>query len=190
MRSFLRKLFAAGSRSHKIAGMARSYKFYQHRLAFYLLLTLSITTFAAIEERQFASPVEEQRYQSLIEELRCPKCQNQNLADSDAEIAGDLRDEIYRQLREGRSDTEIVNYLVSRYGEFVNYRPPLDNNTLLLWSAPGILVFIGLLIWLRRFAVKKSPSSVVLSEIDQQRLNDLLQSSQATSHKKESGEPL
>jgi cytochrome c-type biogenesis protein CcmH len=160
------------------------------RIVFFILLLISSVAYAAIEEREFSNAVEEQRYQSLIEELRCPKCQNQNLADSDAEIAGDLRDEIYRQLRDGRSDTEIVNYLVSRYGEFVNYRPPLDNNTLLLWSAPGILVFIGLLIWLRRFAVKKSPSSVVLSEIDQQRLNDLLQPSQSADHKKESGEPL
>jgi cytochrome c-type biogenesis protein CcmH len=160
------------------------------RIGFFILLLISSVAYAAIEEREFSNAVEEQRYQSLIEELRCPKCQNQNLADSDAEIAGDLRDEIYRQLRDGRSDTEIVNYLVSRYGEFVNYRPPFDSNTLLLWSAPGIFVFIGLLIWLRRFAVKKTPSSVVLSEIDRQRLNDLLESSQATDHKKESGESL
>jgi cytochrome c-type biogenesis protein CcmH len=161
------------------------------RCAFFFLLLMSSVTNAVIEEREFASPVEEQRYQSLIEELRCPKCQNQNLADSDAEIAGDLRDEIYRQLREGRSDTEIVNYLVSRYGEFVNYRPPLDSHTLLLWSAPGILVFIGLLIWLRRFAVKKTVSAAVLSVDEQQHLNDLLQSSsQATPEQKESRESL
>jgi cytochrome c-type biogenesis protein CcmH len=157
---------------------------------FYLLLFISFPSLAVIEDREFASPVEAQRYQTLIEELRCPKCQNQNIADSDAEIAEDLRNEIYRQLRDGKSDKEIVDYLVARYGEFVNYRPPLDSNTVLLWSAPGVLLFIGVLIWLRRFAVKKSTVSGVLSEQEQQRLRELLQSSarqNATTDKPSSG---
>jgi cytochrome c-type biogenesis protein CcmH len=159
---------------------------------FFLLALFSVSSSAVIEEREFANLVEKQRYQTLIEELRCPKCQNQNIADSDAEIAEDLRNEIYRQLRDGKSDQEIVAYLVSRYGEFVNYRPPLDSRTLLLWSAPGILLLIGLIIWLRRFAAKQSANkkaeTVALSAEDQQRLNVLLESASQTEKSKQSGE--
>jgi cytochrome c-type biogenesis protein CcmH len=150
------------------------------RLTFLLLLFISIPSFAVIEDREFTNPVEAQRYQNLIEELRCPKCQNQNIADSDAEIAEDLRNEIYRQLRDGKSDKEIVDYLVARYGEFVNYRPPLNSKTVLLWSAPGVLLFIGVLIWWRRFAVKKIPVDSELSAQEQQRLRDLLKANHSS----------
>lgn len=150
------------------------------RLVFLVLLFISFPTFAVIEDREFANPVDAQRYQTLIEELRCPKCQNQNIADSDAEIAEDLRNEIYRQLLDGKSDKEIVDYLVARYGEFVNYRPPLNSKTMLLWSAPGVLLFIGVLIWLRRFAVKKIPVDSELSAQEQQRLRDLLKANHSS----------
>lgn len=195
MMVFLRGIFATGSRSYISRAESRSCKAspvypYGHKsrqafrntphtshltpLIITLLLFISTASHAVIEDREFANPVDAQRYQTLIEELRCPKCQNQNIADSDAEIAEDLRNEIYRQLLDGKSDKEIVDYLVARYGEFVNYRPPMDRNTVLLWSAPGVLLFIGVLIWLRRFAVKKIPSDSELSAQEQQRLRDLL----------------
>lgn len=150
-----------------------------------LLCMFSLSSSAAIEEREFDNAVEAKRYKTLTEELRCPKCQNQNIADSDAEIAEDLRNEVYRQLRDGKSDQEIVAYLVSRYGEFVNYRPPFDNRTMLLWLSPVILLVIGLFIWLRRFAAKKNvaekEAAPVLSNEEQQRLNALLKSSESKS---------
>jgi len=112
-------------------------------LAFGLLLFLSCKAQAAIEVHQFANDTERDRYQSLIDEMRCPKCQNQNLAGSDSPIAADLREEIYRQIKDGKSDKEIIDYLVARYGEFILYRPQLTPHTLLLWSLPVILLVLG-----------------------------------------------
>ena len=89
---------------------------------------------AAIDTYEFKGEVERERFRSLTEELRCPKCQNQNIADSNAPIATDLRREIYRMLDDGRSDKEIVDFLVMRYGDFVMYKPPLDSRCLLYTS--------------------------------------------------------
>ncbi len=102
-----------------------------------LALGLLASAQAAIDTFEFANDAERQRYRSLIEELRCPKCQNQNIADSDAPIAMDLRNEIFRMLEEGKSNEEIIDFLVSRYGDFVLYKPPLTSRTLLLMVRPG-----------------------------------------------------
>ena len=103
-----------------------------------LALGLLASAQAAIDTFEFANDAERQRYRSLIEELRCPKCQNQNIADSDAPIATDLRNEIFRMLEEGKSNEEIIDFLVSRYGDFVLYKPPLTSRTLLLWYGPAL----------------------------------------------------
>lgn len=86
---------------------------------------------------------QEQRFQSLTEELRCLVCQNQNLADSDAPLAIDLRQEIHDMLMDGRTDDEIRSFLVDRYGDFVLYRPAIKGNTLMLWLAPALLLLGG-----------------------------------------------
>jgi cytochrome c-type biogenesis protein CcmH len=91
----------------------------------------------------FESTEQEQRFQDLTEELRCLVCQNQNLADSDAPLAQDLRLEIHEMLLAGRSDDEIRSFLVDRYGDFVLYRPAIGGNTLLLWLAPALLLLGG-----------------------------------------------
>ncbi len=98
---------------------------------------------AVIEIEPLSSPELEARYRELIEELRCPKCQNQNLAASNSPIASDLRAQVRTLLEEGKSDREIVAYLVDRYGDFVRYRPPVQENTLLLWFGPGLLLLAG-----------------------------------------------
>ena len=98
---------------------------------------------AVIETYEFSAPALEQRYQALSAELRCPKCQNQNIADSNAPIAQDLRKLLYQQLEAGASDEEILAYMVSRYGEFVRYRPDFQGPTLWLWLAPVILLLVG-----------------------------------------------
>ena len=108
---------------------------------------------AVIETYEFSSPDLERRYHALSQELRCPKCQNQNIADSNAPIARDLRVVLYEQLEAGATDDEILAFMVARYGEFVRYRPGMDRNTVLLWTAPGLLLGVGalgLLIHLRR----------------------------------------
>ena len=91
----------------------------------------------------FEDAGQEQRFQTLTEELRCLVCQNQNLADSDAPLAQDLRQEIHDMLVAGRSDEEIRAFLVDRYGDFVLYRPALKGNTLMLWLAPALLLLLG-----------------------------------------------
>lgn len=111
-----------------------------------LLCALSLNAHAAIEIHQFTNDTERERYQSLIDEMRCPKCQNQNLAGSDSPIAEDLRKEIYHQIKEGKSDKEIVDYMVARYGEFILYKPRLTATTALLWVTPVGLLVIGALV--------------------------------------------
>ena len=98
-----------------------------------VLLSFISSSHAVIETYQFSNSSLEQRYKQLSAELRCPKCQNQNIADSNAPIAQDLRKLLYKQLEEGASDEEILEYMVSRYGEFVRYRPRFSGMTILLW---------------------------------------------------------
>ncbi len=96
----------------------------------------------------FRDRAEEQRFHALVAELRCVMCQNQSLADSDAQIAHDLRREVLGLMREGRSDAEIEQFLVARYGEFVLYRPRVESRTWLLWFGPLLLVLAGgLVVW-------------------------------------------
>lgn len=99
---------------------------------------------SAIEPYDFDSELQRQRFRSLVEELRCTVCQNQSLADSDAPLARDLRDEVLVMLQDNRSDQEIRSFMVERYGNYVLYRPPLAGHTLLLWGGPVVLLLIGL----------------------------------------------
>jgi cytochrome c-type biogenesis protein CcmH len=105
---------------------------------------------AAIDtEPAFDDPALQARYEEIIEEVRCLKCQNQSIRDSNAFLAADLRREIRRLLEEGKSDAEIYDFLVTRYGEFALYRPRASGKTLVLWLAPAILLAIGLLVLVR-----------------------------------------
>ena len=88
-------------------------------------------------------PVLEARLKAMSHELRCLVCQNQTLSDSSAPLAEDLRKEIRAQMREGKTDQEVIDYLVARYGDFVRYRPPVNNSTALLWFGPFLLLIIG-----------------------------------------------
>lgn len=118
-------------------------------IALSLLINLGIFVKACsaspVETYQFSHPVQKQRYQKLIEELRCPKCQNQNLADSNSPISQDLRQQVYEQIQQGRADQEIVDYMVYRYGEFILYRPKLSKKTYFLWFGPIVFILIGLI---------------------------------------------
>lgn len=101
---------------------------------------------AGIEVYEFDSPEQEAQYRELVDQLRCPKCQNQNLADSDAPLAKDLKNKIYSQVQAGESNEAVVAYMVERYGDFVRYRPPFDSRTWLLWLTPVVLACIFFII--------------------------------------------
>ena len=156
------------------------------RLLIACLLGLSLVgaARAAIDTYQFKDEVERERFRGLTEELRCPKCQNQNIADSNAPIATDLRREIFRMLEEGRSDKEIVDFLVMRYGDFVMYKPPLDSRTWLLWYGPFGLLGLGAIalcvLVLRRRKVEQAPAQVALSAAERERLDALLKATRDT----------
>ncbi|MFO1391425.1 MAG: cytochrome c-type biogenesis protein [Agitococcus sp.] len=118
---------------------------------FMTLLSLNIAH-AAIEAYDFKSEAEERRFQALTGELRCPKCQNQNLAGSDAPIAKDLKDRTYQLLQEGKTDNEIRQYMVERYGDFISYNPPVRSTTYILWFGPFTLLLfvVAILVWRRK----------------------------------------
>lgn len=110
-----------------------------------LLLACSLSlTFAGEAQRVAADPVLEAKVQSLSELLRCLVCQNQNLADSNADLAIDLKNQVREMLRQGRSEQEVIDYMVDRYGDFVLYLPPLKSTTWLLWAGPFLLLLGGL----------------------------------------------
>lgn len=138
------------------------------------------TAQASIDTYEFNSQAERERYRTLVEQLRCPKCQNQNIADSDAPISMDMRDEIYKQLKQGQSNEEIIGFLVDRYGDFVRYKPPVNKTTLLLWYGPATLLGLGFLavaiivIRRRRTVRAEQEKEQHLSGDDKDRLADIL----------------
>ncbi|MBT7312351.1 MAG: cytochrome c-type biogenesis protein CcmH [Halieaceae bacterium] len=107
------------------------------------LFLVSSSAWAVIETYEFSSPDLASRYHQLSQELRCPKCQNQNIADSNAPIARDLRVVLYEQLEAGQTDAQILDFMVARYGQFVRYRPEVDRQTALLWWSPLLLLVLG-----------------------------------------------
>ncbi|MEO9274050.1 cytochrome c-type biogenesis protein [Marinomonas sp. 5E14-1] len=113
--------------------------------AFVVWVVLAFSASSMADEiMQFSSALNKTRYQNLIEELRCPKCQNQNLADSASGIAVDLREQVHQMIENRKTDQEIIEYMVARYGEFVLYRPQQSSATFLLWYGPFILLGLGL----------------------------------------------
>ncbi|WLQ17215.1 cytochrome c-type biogenesis protein CcmH [Hahella aquimaris] len=131
----------------------------------------------AIDDYQFSSEEGRERYQTLTYELRCPLCQNQNISDSTAPIAKDLRREVHRMIEEGKSDDDIVDFMVDRYGDFVLYRPRLNAQTAALWLGPVTVVTLGLsiLLYVARRRRRSLGESTELSDEEQARLRALLQ---------------
>lgn len=149
------------------------------RALFFALSLLSTAVFASpTNEAALAEdPVAEKRLQELSKELRCLVCQNETIADSNAELAVDLRREIRGLIRDGRSDTEILDFMVTRYGDFVLYRPPVKAITLLLWAGPMLLLFIGIFAmrsYLKRRSIQVAANEKPLSPEDSRRAQALL----------------
>jgi len=146
--------------------------------ALLLLVAGGTASAAALEVRTFDDPVKQARYEKLVKELRCLVCQNQSLADSDADLAQDLRDEVFRIIQSGRSDAEAVDFLVSRYGDFVLYRPAVKPLTILLWAGPALLFALaGGMAW-RQYAKRRTAGEEApLSPAERARLERLKKSS-------------
>lgn len=148
------------------------------RYCLLLLCLIGSTAWATIDAHEFANDVERLRYQSFIDEMRCPKCQNQNLSGSDSPIAMDLRRELYDMIQDGRSDKEIVDFMVERYGEYILYRPRVTPVTFMLWFGPVVLLLIGIIVLIvivrqrRRAALESAPKA--LDPLEQARLAELL----------------
>jgi cytochrome c-type biogenesis protein CcmH len=128
------------------------------RLAWLLaswIVLMSAALGAELDEG-FADPVLNERYRALIREIRCPKCLNESIAESDAPVAADLRREVRRLLSEGASDDEVKTFLSSRYGEFVLYSPPITPTTLAVWAAPFVLLSIGAFVFWRILLARRN----------------------------------
>ena len=126
-------------------------------------ISASVTA-APIEFHEFDNLDQEQQFQELIKTLRCPKCQNNTIGDSNAELAVDLRQKVYEMTKEGKSEQEIIDYMIARYGNFVTYNPPLTLATSILWVGPFSVIVLGFgLIVLRS---RKSKSTAAVSNKD------------------------
>lgn len=143
---------------------------------FLTALLFSSVAFSAIDALNFTSPQQESDYHQLTQSLRCPQCQNNNIADSNATIAMDMRGKVFELLQEGKSKNDVVDYMVARYGNFVTYDPPMTASTLVLWIAPLLLVLLGVVFLLRRKPKAQSAvkSQDVLTDEDNARLAELL----------------
>ena len=132
-----------------------------------------------VDTYKFKNDLNQKRGIALARSLRCPQCQNQDLVDSNSPVAHDLRLQVYKMVDEGRSDTEIINYMTQRYGDFVLYNPRLDGKTYLLWWGPLGLLIIGAIIggvFIRQQRIKKEDRPTALSANDKAALDELLSS--------------
>ncbi|MDC2825304.1 cytochrome c-type biogenesis protein CcmH [Rodentibacter pneumotropicus] len=143
---------------------------------FLTALLFSSVAFSAIDAMSFGSQQQESDYHQLTQSLRCPQCQNNNIADSNATIAVDMRNKVFELLQEGKSKNDVVEYMVARYGNFVTYNPPMTASTLILWIAPLFLILFGIFFLLQRKPKKQSAvkNDAVLTEEENARLAELL----------------
>jgi len=140
-----------------------------------ILVILSFLNVWAVDQAAtpFSNPQQETTYKNLIEELRCVVCQNQSLADSNASLAQDLRNEVRSMVQQGKNEQQVTNFLVERYGDFVLYRPPLKSITYLLWLGPIALLLIAFLSGL--YFIRRQPKTVSTLNADEQaQLNNIL----------------
>ena len=140
-----------------------------------LLSVFSYTAFAGLEIREFSSEEQERRYNQLIDELRCLVCQNQNLADSNSQLAQDLRNKVYEMVSTNQTDAQVAEYMVNRYGEYVLYNPPLDPVTSVLWIGPFVVVLVAIVFLLVFIQRRNKSKPVTLSEEQHRRSKQLLE---------------
>ncbi len=138
------------------------------------LLFLTVAQAVKIEFHDFKTPEQEQLYLQLIAELRCVKCQNQNLAESNAELAKDMRDKTYELIVKGGSRADVVKYMTDRYGDFVLYKPPFKKNTWLLWIGPPLFLLLSLFFLFKLIKNQKKNNKEKLNEDERESMRTLL----------------
>jgi len=149
------------------------------RMVSYIGLLISLAVLmnqpvqAAIDTFEFDNAQQEQTFHELTKLLRCPKCQNQNIADSNAELAKDLRDKVYQLVKQGQSKEQIVDYMVVRFGNFVRYDPPLTPATIFLWLGPLLFVIGGLIVLVKQVKNQRVKSASLAPD-EKQKLASLL----------------
>ena len=141
-------------------------------LLVFILSSLPIQ--ARVAAYEFDTPDQEAAYKEMVNELRCLVCQNQNIADSNAELAQDLKRKTYEMVMQGKDKNEIADFMVQRYGDFVLYRPPVSNTTLLLWSGPFIIFVIGIIVLIRVIKSKQRDQSNQLTAEEKAKAEDML----------------
>lgn len=139
------------------------------------LMLLTGLAYAGVEYRPFVQAEQEQAYQSLINELRCLVCQNQTIADSNADLAKDLRNQVYAMLQKGQSKQQVVDFMTARYGDFVLYRPAFNLKTGLLWLGPALFLLLGLIAIIAVVRQRKASTSQPLTTAEQQHLAAILE---------------
>ena len=149
-------------------------------LTLLLLSILSFSAYSAQDEYEFANAERAATFKALTQELRCPKCQNQNIADSDAIVARDLRDKVLMLVNEGKSKQEVIDYMIDRYGYFVHYQPPVTPATIVLWVLPVLIVIIGFGFIV--FRQKKASKKQKWNAQDEEKLAQLIKQYQRQEH--------
>jgi len=149
-------------------------------IAAFVLSLCATLAHAAIDPHTFKDPQEEKRFQSLIAELRCLVCQNQSLADSNADLAQDLRNLVYQKMKEGKSDKEIIDFLVARYSDFVLYRPPVKSTTLMLWFAPALLIVVGATVAFIAIRRRGQQAEAPITDAERKKIEQLLADKEKT----------
>ncbi|MCA6940472.1 cytochrome c-type biogenesis protein CcmH [Pectobacterium polaris] len=142
-------------------------------LSFLGALLLSFSVLASSEVLRFDNDTQEQQFRELTMQLRCPKCQNNSIADSNSMIASDMRQKVYELMQQGQTKEQVVDYMVDRYGYFVTYEPPITPFTLLLWLLPALFLALGAGMIIRRARRIRSVKEP-MSEQDKKRLQMLL----------------
>lgn len=146
----------------------------QRGLVLLVVMLLAGLAQAAVEVREFDDPVLEKRYRDLTSSLRCPKCENQAIDESNAPVSIDMRDRVYQLLQEGRSDIEIRDHMAMRFGDYVLYNPRLEGRTWLLWGLPGALIVAGAILVLLVVRSRRQASARELSSDERARLDALI----------------
>jgi len=153
-------------------------------ILFLCLVGLVPTAYAVkIEFHEFENKQQERLYLQLIAELRCVKCQNQNLAESNAELASDMREKAYEIIRKGGTRQAVVKYMTDRYGDFVLYKPPFKKNTLLLWIGPPVFLLLSLFLLFKLIRNQKNEVVESLSDNERKSVQKLLNSSSENPNK-------
>lgn len=154
-------------------GQARSYKV----VLALLLMFAAFNSYAAVDAFEFETDEQQERFRTLSNEFRCPMCQNTNLTGSGGGVAEDLRREIYFMIVDGKTDEEIEQFMLERYGDFIFYRPRLMTETILLWFGPLAFLLLGgwIIVGIIRRARPQVHANAALSDAEQERLRKLLE---------------